>query len=310
MRHPVRATRRLRRGLVAAALAPLLALAACGGEPASAPSSEPPAGAVPELYAALPDEIREAGVIRFAGDSHPPYRTVNSDGTVTGIDKDFQDALGRVLGVRAETQVVDGLPAALQGMLAGRYDAFNGPVKATAEREQQFDTVTWMTTRSSYIVPVGSTAAIEAPEDLCGKRVAVTTGSITEEQLRKLSEYCATIGRPAAEPVALADTNETLLAAESGRVDAAGMTQAAAIDVTTQQPDRFTYVTQTEEQGATTDNLALFVPKDGGLGPVLLDAFRELFADGTYTEIMQKWDLTDVVVPEPIYNAGTAEGAR
>lgn len=309
MRHR-RAHRAIGRGLVAAAIAPLLALAACGGEPSAGPSGDPPPGAVPALYAALPPEVREAGVLRFAGDSHPPYRTIGSDGSVTGIDKDFQDALGRVLGVRTETVVVDGLPAALQGMLAGRYDAFNGPVKATAEREEQFDTITWMTTRSSYVVPAGSAAAITVPEDLCGKRVAVTTGSITEEQLRKLSEFCTTIGRPAAEPIALAETNDTLLATESGRADAAGMTQAAAIDVTTQQPDRFTYVTQTEEQGATTDNLALFVPKDGGLGPVLLDAFRELFADGSYTEIMQKWDLTDVTVPEPLLNAGTAEGAR
>lgn len=309
MRHR-RAHRAVGRGLVAAALAPLLALAACGGEPGTAPGGDPPPGAVPALYAALPSEIREAGVLRFAGDSHPPYRTIGSDGSVTGIDKDFQDALGRVLGVRTETVVVDGLPAALQGMLAGRYDAFNGPVKATAEREKQFDTITWMTTRSSYIVPAGSAAAITVPEDLCGKRVAVTTGSITEEQLRKLSEFCTTIGRPAAESIALSETNDTLLATESGRADAAGMTQAAAIDVTNQQPDRFTYVTQTEEQGATTDNLALFVPKDGGLGPVVLDAFRELFADGTYTELMQKWRLTDVVVTEPVLNAGTAEGAR
>ena len=309
MRHPRRAHRTVGRGLAAAVLAPLLALAACGGQPAAEPSGEPPAGAVPALYAALPSEVREEGVLRFAGDSHPPYRTISSDGSVTGIDKDFQDALGRVLGVRTETVVVDGLPAALQGMLAGRYDAFNGPVKATAEREQQFDTVTWMTTRSSYIVPTSSAAAITVPEDLCGKRVAVTTGSITEEQLRKLSEYCTTIGRPVAESIALSETNDTLLAVESGRADAAGMTQAAAIDVKTQQPDRFTYVTQTEEQGATTDNLALFVPKDGGLAPVLLDAFRELFADGTYAQIMQKWDLTDVTVTEPILNAGTAEGA-
>jgi polar amino acid transport system substrate-binding protein len=309
MPHLVRAPRHVRHGLAAAALAPLLALAACGGEPAVAPSTEPPPG-VPALHAALPDEIKEAGVIVFAGDSHPPYRTVNSDGTVTGIDKDFQDALGQVLGVRTETQIVDGLPAALQGMLAGRYDAFNGPVKATAERERQFDTITWMTTRTSYVVPAGSSAAIDAAEDLCGKRVAVVAGSITEEQLAKLSEYCARTGRPAAAPVALADTNETLLAAESGRADAAGMTQAAAIDVTSQQADRFTYVTQTEEQGATTDNLALFVPKDGGLGPVMLDAFRELFASGRYAEITQKWGLADVTVPEPVLNAGTAAGTQ
>jgi polar amino acid transport system substrate-binding protein len=293
---------------IAATAAALLAVTACGGE-APQQATELPAGADPALHAALPETIRDAGVIRFAGDSHPPYRTVAPDGSVTGIDRDFQEALGRVLGVRTETLVVDGLPAALQGMLADRYDAFNGPVKATAEREEQFDTVTWMTTRTSYVVPVGSQAGIAAPEDLCGKRVAVAAGSVVEEQLAHLSEFCARTGRPAAEAIGLADTNETLLAAQSGRADAAGMTQAAAIDVTTVQQGQYTYVTQTEEQGATVDNLALYVPKSSELGPVVLDAFRALFADGTYAEIMQRWGLEDVTVPEPVLNAGTQAGA-
>lgn len=311
MRQPRRAHRAVGRSLAATVIAPLLlAIAACGGGSAETAGGEPPPGAVPALHAALPQEVRDGGVLRFAGDSHPPYRTIASDGSVTGIDKDFQQALGRVLGVRTETVVVDGLPAALQGMLAGRYEAFNGPVKATAEREKQFDTITWMTTRSSYVVPASAAAAIKAPEDLCGKRVAVATGSISEEQLRKLSQFCTTIGRPAAASIALSETNDTLLATESGRADAAGMTQAAAIDVTSEAPGRFGYVTQTEEQGATADNLALFVPKDGELGPVVRDAFRELFADGSYAEIMKKWHLTDVMVTEPVLNAGTAEGAR
>ncbi|TQM45129.1 transporter substrate-binding domain-containing protein [Pseudonocardia cypriaca] len=291
---------------LAATAGALLVATACGSDAPTA--TDVPAGADPALHAALPEEVREAGVIRFAGDSHPPYRTVQPDGSVTGIDRDFQDALGRVLGVRTETQIVDGLPAALQGMLAGRYDAFNGPVKATAEREQQFDTVTWMTTRTSYVVPAGSQAGIAGPEDLCGKRVAVTAGSVVEEQLGKLSESCARTGRPAAQAIGLADTNEILLAAQSGRADAAGMTQAAAIDVTTQRPGEFTYVTQTEEQGASVDNLALYVPKTGGLGPVVRDAFARLFADGTYAEIMQRWGLQDVAVPEPVLNAGSQGG--
>jgi polar amino acid transport system substrate-binding protein len=299
--------RAVRVSALAAAAAALLAATGCGSD-APTPAEVPP-GADPALHAALPEEIREAGVIRFAGDSHPPYRTVQPDGSVTGIDRDLQEALGRVLGVRTETQIVDGLPAALQGMLAGRYDAFNGPVKATAEREQQFDTVTWMTTRTSYVVPAGSRAGIAGPEDLCGKRVAVTAGSVVEEQLGKLSESCARTGRPAAEAIGLADTNEILLAAQSGRADAAGMTQAAAIDVTTQRQGEFTYVTQTEQQGATVDNLALFVPKSSGLGPVVRDAFARLFADGTYAEIMQRWGLQDVAVPEPVLNAGSQGGA-
>ncbi|WP_328616948.1 transporter substrate-binding domain-containing protein [Amycolatopsis sp. NBC_00355] len=260
------------------------------------------------LHDQLPQAVKDAGIIRFAGDSHPPYRTVGPDGkTVTGIDHDFQEALGQLLGVRTETTVVSGLPAALQGMLSGRYEAFNGPVKATAEREKQFDTVTWMTTRTAYVVPEGSAAGIKQAADLCGKRVAVVTASVVEDQLAKLSTFCQGQQRPAVQVVGLDDTNATLLAAKSGRADAAGMTQAAAIDVTSQQKGQYEYVTQTEEQGATKDNLALYTPKAGKLGPVLQKAFEELFRNGTYTRIMKQWGLGDVTVPQPLFDAATAK---
>jgi polar amino acid transport system substrate-binding protein len=300
MRHPLRAA-----ALLAAVLLVGTACGSGGSTGSDAPASA--AGQAPSaLNAALPDPIKEAGVIRFAGDSHPPYRTVGPDGSVTGIDKDLQDALGRILGVKTEISIVDSLPSALQGMLSNRYDAFDGPVKATAEREQQFDSVTWMTTRTSYVVPKASSAGITSTDDLCGKKVALVGASIVEGQLANLSAYCQKNGKPAAESVPLADTNATLLAAQSGRADAAGMTQAAAIDVTTQQKDAYSYVTQTEAQGATTDKLALLVPKSSGLGPVMLDAFKQLFASGEYQQIMQKWGLTEVTVPEPVLNAGSA----
>jgi polar amino acid transport system substrate-binding protein len=303
MRHIRRS--RPRRWALAALAASALLVSGCGAGTADAPDQPPPPGAVPSLHDALPDSVKESGVIRFAGDSHPPYRTVGSDGSVTGIDADFQAALGTVLGVRTETAVVDSLPAALQGMLANRYDAFNGPVKVTAERERQFDTVTWMTTRTSYVVPAGAPTPIGATEDLCGRRVAVVTASVVEEQLRQLSAFCERTGRGPVESIGLADTNATLLAAQSGRAEAAGMTQAAAIDVTSQQQGAYTYVTQTEEQGATADKLALYVPRSGELGPVMQQAFEELFRNGTYAQIMQKWGLTDVTVPAPQLNAGT-----
>ncbi|WP_290055904.1 transporter substrate-binding domain-containing protein [Amycolatopsis solani] len=260
------------------------------------------------LHDQLPAAVKDAGVLRFAGDSHPPYRTVGPDGkTVTGIDNDFQQALGQLLGVRTETTIVSGLPAALQGMLSGRYEAFNGPVKATAEREKQFDTVTWMTTRTAYVIPVGSAAGVKQAADLCGKRVAVVTASVVEDQLAKLSKFCEGAKKPAVQVVGLDDTNATLLAAKSGRAEAAGMTQAAAIDVTTQQKGQYEYVTQTEEQGATKDNLALYTPKAGKLGPVLQKAFEELFRNGTYQRIMHQWGLDDVTVPQPIFDAASAK---
>lgn len=290
---------------VAALLAVIaVLLAGCGATVGDGGGGGPAPGANAALYDRLPEAVKQAGVLRFAGDSHPPYRTVGPDGRVTGIDKDFQDALSRVLGVRIQTTIVDSLPAALQGMLANRYDAFNGPVKATAERERQFDTVTWMTTRTSYVVPAAS--PVTATDQLCGRRVAVATASIVEQQLANLSAYCQRTGRPATTSIGLADTNATLLAAQSGRADAAGMTQAAAIDVAAQQQGVYRYVTQTEEQGATADKLALYVAKSSQLGPVMEQAWQQVFADGDYARIMAKWGLSDVTVPAPQYNAGTA----
>ncbi len=309
---------RMRSSLLAGlAVAVTVSLAACSSTSPDASTSQPAAGgaspaavaADPALNAQLPQAIRDAGVIRFAGDSHPPYRTVGSDGSITGIDKDFQDALGAVLGVSTSVEIVNSLPTALQGMQSGRYDAFNGPVKATAEREADFDSITWMTTKTSYVIPTSSDAGIDSTDDLCGKKVAVVTASVVEDQLHKLSAYCEGKGAGAVEVVGLADTNATLLAASSGRADAAGMTQAAAIDVTTAQQGQYTYVTQTEAQGATTDNLALLTPKSGDLGPVMFAAWQELFANGEYQRIMTKWGLQDVMVDAPVLNVATSGGS-
>lgn len=302
-----RSHRRWRTGTLSAALVGVLALAGCGAsdeEGAGTPSLD----AVPALHDALPKSVKDAGVLRFAGDSHPPFRSVAADGSVTGIDADLQKALGQVLGVRTEVKIVNNLPAALQGMLSGRYEAFNGPVQATAERERQFDTITWMTSRTSYVMPKDSKAGVSSADDLCGKKVAVVKSSVVEGQLKKLSAYCTDKGDKAATAIGLDDTNATLLAAQSGRADAAGMTQAAAIDVAETQKDKYSYVTQTEDQGATTDYLALLVPKDSGLGPVIQKAFKKLVDDGEYQRVMKHWGLTDVMVDEPVLNIAGKEG--
>ncbi|MEU6431581.1 transporter substrate-binding domain-containing protein [Microbispora sp. NPDC046973] len=290
--------------LAGAAALTLAGVAACGGGDGE---TQRPAGAT-TLYDALPDSIKEAGVIRFAGDSHPPYRIVANDGkTVTGIDKELQDALGKVLGVRTEISIVSGLPAALSGMLASRYDAFNGPVKDSADREKQFDALVWMVTRTSYLIPKAGSSAIGSSGDLCGKRVAGTAGSIVEDQAKRLTEWCAKQGKPGLDFIGFADTNGTILAAKSGRADAAGMTESAALDVLSKEKDAFTYVTQTEEQGAGVDQLAMLVPKSSGLGPVMLDAFKEIFKNGEYKKIMDKYGLQKVAVQEPKMNTAATQ---
>ncbi|SHN74837.1 transporter substrate-binding domain-containing protein [Cryptosporangium aurantiacum] len=301
----------LARPVLAAALgAVILALSACGGttapEKKPTPSVDAKALFRQELHDRLPQSVKDAGEIVFAGDPHPPYRVVAKDGTVTGFDPDLQAALGAVLGVKTRIEVIAGLPAALTGMKAKRFDAFNGPVKDTAKREVDFDNVVYMTSRTAYLFKAD--AKVKAAGDLCGATVAYVSGSIVEGQLEALSSWCGKQGKPAVKGQPLADTNATILSVRSGRADALGATQAGVLDIVNAgDKGAFRYVLQEDAQGAGVDQLALLAPKAGGLGPVIFEAFKVLFETGTYDELMKRYGLTDVAVDAPAMNvAGKA----
>ena len=299
---------------VAVAGAVLLALTSCSAsdseaEPAGGQGSQAASGGVnteAPVYDQLPEAIKSAGVINIAGDTHPPYRTLEQNGDITGIDPDIQAALSEQLGVPFAIQTASGLDAMLTGMLSGRYDAFNGPVRTTAEREADFDAVVWMTTRTSYLYLAERKDDLGAPEDLCGARVAGVTGSVTESQLERYTEWCAKKGLEAPEFVGLKDTNSTILAVQSDRADYAGTTQTAALDIQAQDEGTFEFLVQSDEQGAGVDQLAMFLPKSNELAPAMLAAFEGIFENGEYDRIMSEWKLDDVTVESPTLNPMTA----
>lgn len=299
---------------VAVAGAVLLALTSCSAsdseaEPAGGQGSQAASGGVnteAPVYDQLPEAIKSAGVISIAGDTHPPYRTLEQNGDITGIDPDIQAALSEQLGVPFAIQTASGLDAMLTGMLSGRYDAFNGPVRTTAEREADFDAVVWMTTRTSYLYLAERKDDLGAPEDLCGARVAGVTGSVTESQLERYTEWCAEKGLEAPEFVGLKDTNSTILAVQSDRADYAGTTQTAALDIQAQDEGTFEFLVQSDEQGAGVDQLAMFLPKSNELAPAMLAAFEGIFENGEYDRIMSEWELDDVTVESPTLNPMTA----
>lgn len=304
----------MRRKTLLAPLVPLIAALALAGCSASGtgPGSDPAPDATggvdksAPLYDQLPDEIKDAGVIVLAGDTHPPYRTIEEDGSMTGIDPDLQAALSAQLGVPFEIKTSSGLDAMLTGILSGRYDGFNGPVRATAEREKDFDAVVWMVTRTSYVFPQASADRFPDSSGVCGVRVAGVKGSVTETQLEKLNAWCTDHGKPAAEFIGLEDTNSTVLALNSDRADVLGTTQASALDLIASKPGEYGYVPQTDEQGAGVDQLAMFLAKDSGLAKPMLAAFEAIIADGEYTKVMAKYGIEDAAVEKAVLNPNTA----
>lgn len=296
--------------VAAVAAGAFLALTACAGPSGQTTQTTEASGGVnksAKLYDSLPQSIKDKGEIVFAGDSHPPYRSVGPDGkTVTGIDPDIQKALSESLGVPARIEITEGLPQMLTGMKSGRYDAFNGPVKATPERLKEFDGVSWLSSRTSYVIPTANGIDAQRTDGLCGTTTAGVKGSITEEQTAKLSKWCEDNGKAPVTFLGLADTNATILAVKSQRAQSAATTQTGAIDLMTQEKDKWRYVSQTDEQGAGVDQLVILAPKASGLGPVLEKAFVEIFENGTYKKIVDQWGLDDVAVDAPVLNPGAS----
>lgn len=299
------------------ASAAVLALTSCSADGGGdAGDSESPDGATigtvntdAPAYDQLPEAIQDAGVITIAGDTHPPYRTLEENGEITGIDPDIQKALSEQLGVPFAIKTSSGLDAMLTGMLSGRYDAFNGPVRTTPEREKDFDAVVWMTTRTSYLYLTERQSDLGGPEDVCGARVAGVTGSVTESQLEHYTQWCSDNGLEAPEFLGLEDTNSTILAVRSDRADYAGTTQTSAHDIQSQDEGVFDMVVQSDEQGAGEDQLAMFLPKDNELAPAMLAAFEGIFENGKYEKVMSEWGLEDVSVEAPTLNPMSESGS-
>jgi len=285
---------RLRRLVSAAALGAVLL-----GSSWSASAQQRPA----PLFERLPAAVKSAKVLKVVGDSFAPYRIVGDDGkTVTGIDADFARALEPLLGVKLEISIVSNLPAMLAGIDTGRYDFSMGPLLSTKAREERYDILTWIVSKPAFVIPVASGKKAAKIEDLCGWRIAYPNGSTAQEEvIRQVSARCVAARLPALTPVALADQNATVLAAQAGRADVAGMQLAGGLYLNSQNPGRFTILTD------STDQLGIlhqgFIMKKGSeLSAVMRDAMRTLFASGEYARIMDKWGLSPAKASEPRLN--------
>jgi len=106
--------------------------------------------------------------------------------------------------------------------------------------------------------------------------------------------------------VPLADQNATVLAAQSGRADVAGMQLAAALYLQQRNPGKFTIQTD-ETDGLGILNQGFVLKKNAELSPVLHDALKQVWASGEYGRIMDKWGLTLAKAPEPRLNPSSGK---
>lgn len=252
------------------------------------------------LHDRLPAQIKQAGkMISVNNGSFPPYEIVNGPHSMDGASADLTVALGQLLGVKIEHATVSGLSGVLAGINSGRYQMAIGPIGDYPDRQQKVDFIDYVQEFVVFGVQKGNPAHINGLADTCGKRIAVMAAGSAEQVIRKQSAACEGAGKPAVVVQSFTDQPSSILAVRSKRSDAFFSSQAPLTYFIEQAQGQLELSGQGQKNGFGDIFQGTVVPKGSPLGEVVLDAYKELFANGTYAAIMKKWKLDGNMLPQP-----------
>jgi len=259
----------------------------------------------PKLHDMLPSDIRSAGKVSIGTEAlYPPFESFAEDNkTIIGLDPDLANAVGQLLGVDVvfTHTAFDGLLTALDG---GRFDLIVAAITDTKEREQKYDFVDYFMTGQSIVVKKGNPEGIHGIAELCGKAVAVLKASTQEKLLGQFNENeCA--GNPI-QIDSFPSDKDALLQVQSGR-DVASFTQDAvgAYNSATIGGGNQFEIANSEALLPTPVGM-VFDRKDTQLRDAFQAAIVELIANGTYEELLAKYQLSSGVITDVRLNGATA----
>ena len=251
----------------------------------------------------MPAAIKSKGTLLVATDpSYPPNETVGSDNsTIVGWDPELAVALGQVLGLKVKVVKV-GFDGIIAGLASGKYDLSLSSFTDTKAREKQVDFVTYYADGTSLLTKTGNPEKL-SKDSLCGKKISVEKGTTQEDpEIPTLSKACTSAGKPAITGLSYADQSGANLAVSSGRADGTLADSPVAGYLAKQSNGQFEVV------GASFDPApyGIAVPKTTGMTQPILQALKKLIADGTYTNILKKWDAQAGAITDPVVNGATS----
>jgi len=126
--------------------------------------------------------------------TYPPFESVQ-DGKIVGSDPDFGNLLAKQLGMTVSFEDAK-FSMLILGLSARRYDAIISGMYVTPERTAQAAAIPYAQTSSAILATAASGLKPKTPEDLCGMRVGIVSGTAYLPKLHELSaRYCKTSGK-------------------------------------------------------------------------------------------------------------------
>jgi polar amino acid transport system substrate-binding protein len=294
-------------------------LSACGDQTQSGASSNETKGSAvvsAPLADKLPKDIRDKGVIKVGSDiAYAPVEFKDSSGKTVGIDPDLAEAMGKQLGVtfQFENGTFDTL---ITGLRSKRYDIAMSAMTDTKDRQQGIDSETgkkvgegvdfvdYFNAGVSIYTKKGVDKGIKTWADLCGKKIVVQRGTVSEDLAKAESKKCVDGKKPAITIEAFDTDQQAQTRLRAGGADAGSSDfPVAAYTVKTSGGGKDFQIVG-EQVEAAPYGIAV-AKRNTQLRDAIKAAMDAVIANGEYKKVLEKWGVAQGAVTEAKINGGS-----
>jgi polar amino acid transport system substrate-binding protein len=226
--------------------------------------------------------------------TYEPSEFKDSSGKIVGFDVDLGSAIAKKLGLTAEFQ--QSKFEAILPALGTRYEIGMSSFTDNPEREKVVDFVTYFNAGTQW----ASKDSGFDPDNACGKKVSVQTGTVQDtEDLKARQQKCTSAGKPQLQVQRYDDQSEATNAVVLGKADAVLADSPVMAGAVKKVGGGLTLVGQVYDAAP----YGIAIPKTAGTTKdAILGAVKALVADGTYKAILDKWGVTSGAITDPVIN--------
>ncbi|MFE6173224.1 ABC transporter substrate-binding protein [Streptomyces sp. NPDC056464] len=295
------------------AVAGALILTGCGDQTNDSGSESTGSKSAAPLADKLPQAIRDKGVIKVGSDiAYAPVEFKDDSGKTVGIDPDLAAAMGKQLGVTFEFEngTFDSL---ITGLRSKRYDIAMSAMTDTKDRQEGIDSdtgkkvgegvdfVDYFTAGVSIYTQKGKNTDIKTWSDLCGKKIVVQRGTVSEDLAKAEAKKCTGGKTITIEAFDNDQQAQTRLRAGGAAAGSSDFPVAAYAVKTSGGGNDFQLVGEQVE--AAPYGIAV-AKNNTQLRDALKAALDAVIANGEYEKVIKKWGVEDGAVQEAAINGG------
>lgn len=240
-------------------------------------------------------EVAETGKLTIANTlEYAPFEFTGEDGKPVGINIELAQETAKMVGAELDILRIP-FPSMIPGLAAGKFKVAWETFSATEERLKSVDFVMFIKSGIVASATPEKAPSFQGENNLCGKRVGVIAGAVSEQIADRLSEECKTQGLAVIDKKIFPEGKDIIQALLSDRLDAKldDATASGYFEVTS--GGKLVVVPGLYDVAP----LGVAIPKgDTATAEMLSAALNTLIANGTYKAIMAKYGMTSAMIEE------------